>query len=146
MSWMKFDVRFNDGCVGDTYADLDFASAAARSPWRQPRHTSSRGTSASALKKVIHAKTAREVPATGKEFYDYECTYLDAFCDGGQMHIFFAPGWKMVVHLVVNLADLLTIPTQSQSQAGSRKQTFFRIIQKDGDCLDSRLGSDPCAI
>jgi hypothetical protein len=45
--------------------------------------------------------------------------------DGGQMHMFFAPRWKTVVHLVVNAADLHTMPTQSQLQAGSRKQTLF---------------------
>ena len=41
------------------------------------------------------------------------------------MHMFFTPRWKTVVHLVVNAADLHTMPTQSQLQAGSRKQTLF---------------------
>ncbi|MFZ3331825.1 MAG: hypothetical protein WA197_14410 [Candidatus Acidiferrales bacterium] len=63
------------------------------------------------------------MPATGDGFYDYECTYLDEFCDGEQMHMFFAPRWKTVVHLVVNAADSHTMPTQSQLQAGPRKQT-----------------------
>jgi hypothetical protein len=41
------------------------------------------------------------------------------------MHILFAPGWKTVMHLVVNSADLLTMRTPSKLQAGSRKKTLF---------------------
>lgn len=40
------------------------------------------------------------------------------------MRMFFAPRWRTVVHLVVNAADLDTMATQSQLQAGSRKQTL----------------------
>ena len=47
------------------------------------------------------------------------------FAMEGKMHMFFTPRWKTVVHLVVNAADLHTMPTQSQLQAGSRKQTLF---------------------
>ncbi len=56
------------------------------------------------------------VPNTGDGFFDWACTYLDAFCDGETVHMFFAHRWRVVTHLTVRAADLHRMPTQSELQ------------------------------
>jgi BNR repeat-like domain len=55
-------------------------------------------------------------PNIGNGFYDWACSYLDAFCDGDTMHMFFAHRWKIVTHMTVKAADLYRMPTKSALQ------------------------------
>jgi hypothetical protein len=58
------------------------------------------------------------VPNTNNGFYDYQCSYLDAFCDGEQMHLFFPLRWNTVTHLTVEASALQTMPTKAELEKG----------------------------
>lgn len=47
-------------------------------------------------------------------FYNYQCSYLDAFHDGGTMHLFLPHRWKRALHLTIRAADLERLPLTSQ--------------------------------
>jgi BNR repeat-like domain len=58
------------------------------------------------------------VPNTNNGFYDYQCSYLDAFCDGEQMHLFFPLRWNTVTHLTVKASALQTMLPKSDLEKG----------------------------
>jgi acetyl esterase/lipase len=59
--------------------------------------------------------------------WNYQCSYLDAFTDGGVMHIFVPHRWQQVLHLTINESALRTLPTLAQlttaATTGGKLQT-----------------------
>jgi hypothetical protein len=53
-------------------------------------------------------------PSGENLFYDYQCSYLDAFADGDTMHLFLPHRWKRALHLRVRASALLELPTRKQ--------------------------------
>jgi hypothetical protein len=42
-----------------------------------------------------------------RPFYNYQCSYMDAFADGDTMHLFLPHRWRRALHLTIRAADLL---------------------------------------
>lgn len=53
-------------------------------------------------------------PDSEKEFFNHQCSYLDAFADGETLHIFFPHQWKRALHLKIKADDLEKLPTKEQ--------------------------------
>jgi hypothetical protein len=47
-------------------------------------------------------------------WFNYQCSYLDAFPDAGTMHLFLPHRWKRSLHLTINESDLEKLPTRAQ--------------------------------
>ena len=71
---------------------------------------------------------ANAMAATSRSsFYDHQCSYLDAFADGDEFHLFVPHRWKRALHLHLKASDLNRLPTKaglaaeaerSEAQAG----------------------------
>jgi len=48
-----------------------------------------------------------------RPFFNYQCSYLDAFADGETMHLFMPHRWKRALHLTIRAADLRRCPTRA---------------------------------
>ena len=58
---------------------------------------------------------ANALAATSKSSWnDYQCSYLDAFADGEDLHLFVPHRWKRALHLRLNASDLDKLPTKAQ--------------------------------
>jgi len=65
---------------------------------------------------------------TGSSFRDHQCSYLDAFVDGGVFHLFVPHRWKRALHLTLAADDIERLPTkkdleQALSQAAPERFT-----------------------
>lgn len=49
-------------------------------------------------------------PAEGDAWRDYQCSYLDAFADRGELHIFMPHRWRRALHLHMKEGDLAALP------------------------------------
>lgn len=56
-------------------------------------------------------------PDLKNDWYNYQCSYLDAFVDGGKWHLFVPHRWQQVLHLTIEESALATLPTLSQLKA-----------------------------
>jgi rhamnogalacturonyl hydrolase YesR len=58
---------------------------------------------------------ANALAATSKSpWHDYQCSYLDAFTDGQDMHIFVPHRWQRALHLHFKVSDLKKFPTKAE--------------------------------
>ncbi len=46
--------------------------------------------------------------------FNFQCSYLDAFTDGGVLHLFLPHRWQQVVHLTIKESALATLPTVAE--------------------------------
>ncbi len=46
--------------------------------------------------------------------FNYQCSYLDAFIDGGVMHLFLPHRWQQVLHLTIEESALKGLPTETK--------------------------------
>ena len=46
--------------------------------------------------------------------WNYQCSYLDAFSDGGVLHLFLPHRWQQVLHLTIAESALGTLPTLAE--------------------------------
>jgi len=53
-------------------------------------------------------------PTTGNAWLDYQCSYIDAFCDGGRLHIFMPHRWKRALYLTLSEDALDKLPTKAE--------------------------------
>jgi sialidase-1 len=51
-------------------------------------------------------------------WFNYQCSYLDAFVDGGVLHLFMPHRWQRALHLTIRESDLATLPLRA-ALAGS---------------------------
>jgi hypothetical protein len=49
--------------------------------------------------------------------FNSQCSYLDAFTEGGTMHVFMPHRWQQALHLTINESAFATLPTKSELQA-----------------------------
>ena len=56
-------------------------------------------------------------------FYNYQCSYMDAFLDGNTLHCFLPHRWQQALHLRVNVADLAAMPTRVDLGLGEAAPT-----------------------
>lgn len=65
---------------------------------------------------------------TGSDFRDHQCSYLDAFVDGDDFHLFVPHRWKRVLHLTLKADDIERLPTKEDLKAAARveKTLLFR--------------------
>ena len=61
-------------------------------------------------------------PSLGNPWRDCQCSYADAFCDDGVLHLFVPHRWERVVHLEIAEAVLSTLPTRDEL-AGERTES-----------------------
>jgi hypothetical protein len=56
--------------------------------------------------------------------FNFQCSYLDAFTDGGTLHLFLPHRWQQVLHLTIAESALATLPTAAElaSRAEVTKQ------------------------
>jgi len=47
-------------------------------------------------------------------FFNYQCSYLDAFTDSGTLHMFVPHRWQRVLHLRMREGDLMNLPEASK--------------------------------
>ena len=49
-----------------------------------------------------------------KPWFDYQCSYMDAFTDGGKLHLFMPHRWRRVLYLTLAEADLIKLPAMGE--------------------------------
>jgi hypothetical protein len=47
-------------------------------------------------------------------WYDHQCSYIDAFADGQDLHIFVPHRWRRALHLHLKASDLNKLPTKAE--------------------------------
>jgi len=47
-------------------------------------------------------------------WYNHQCSYLDAFADGEDLHLFFPHRWNRALHLQMKASELKKLPTKAQ--------------------------------
>ena len=57
---------------------------------------------------------------SGNPFYNHQCSYLDAFVDGDDFHLFVPHRWKRALHLTLDADDIERLPTKRDLQAVAR--------------------------
>ncbi len=63
---------------------------------------------------------ANALAATSRSaFHDHQCSYIDAFADGEDLHLFVPHRWKRALHLHLKASDLDGLPTKAQLAAGA---------------------------
>jgi hypothetical protein len=65
--------------------------------------------------RFLLANAAR--PDLPNAWFNYQCSYMDAVMDGGQVHLFMPHRWQQVLHLTIQESALARLPTQKQLQA-----------------------------
>ena len=53
-------------------------------------------------------------------WFNYQCSYLDAFVDDGTLHLFLPHRWKRSLHLAVKESNLEILPTRQQIKTAPR--------------------------
>jgi len=53
-------------------------------------------------------------PDLPNAWFNYQCSYLDAVVDAGQLHLFLPHRWQQALHLTLSEAALSTLPTAQQ--------------------------------
>ena len=53
-------------------------------------------------------------PTSKNAFYSHQCSYMDMFADGDDLHLFVPHRWKRVLHLRLKAGDLEKLPTRAQ--------------------------------
>ncbi len=54
------------------------------------------------------------LPDLPNAWFSYQCSYMDAFVDGGVLHLFMPHRWQQVLHLTLREADLAKLPTRGE--------------------------------
>jgi len=54
---------------------------------------------------------------SGSAWHDHQCSYLDAFAEGEDIHLFVPHRWKRALHLRLKAGDLKKLPTKTQISA-----------------------------
>nr|MBC8373665.1 hypothetical protein [Planctomycetota bacterium] len=54
--------------------------------------------------------------APGKQsgFYNHQCSYMDMFADGEDLHLFIPHRWKRAMHLRLKASGLEKLPARAQ--------------------------------
>jgi len=47
-------------------------------------------------------------------WFDYNCSYIDGFADGEDLHLFVPHRWQRAIHLHLKEADLRRLPTMAE--------------------------------
>lgn len=58
-------------------------------------------------------------PDQPNAWFNYQCSYLDAFVDAGVLHVFMPHRWNQALHLTLKEADLARLPTASELRAAA---------------------------
>jgi hypothetical protein len=53
-------------------------------------------------------------PDRPNAFFNYQCSYDDAFVDGGVLHVFLPHRWQQALHLTIKESALATPPTKAE--------------------------------
>lgn len=53
-------------------------------------------------------------PGRQSAWYNHQCSYMDAFADGEDLHLFVPHRWKRALHLQLKASDLKKLPTRAQ--------------------------------
>ena len=57
------------------------------------------------------------VPDRQDAWYNYQCSYMDAFVDAGVLHLFMPHRWQRALHLTIKEAALATLPSKAELAA-----------------------------
>ncbi|MFA5189505.1 MAG: sialidase family protein [Verrucomicrobiia bacterium] len=63
-------------------------------------------------------------------WFNYQCSYLDAFPDDGTMHLFLPHRWKRALHLTIKESDLETLPTKAAIKAAATLPEVTGLLAK----------------
>ncbi len=75
---------------------------------------------------------ANALAATSKSpWHDHQCSYLDAFVDGDDFHLFVPHRWKRALHLTLKANDIERLPTKEdlKAAAGVAKTLLFEAAE-----------------
>ena len=50
----------------------------------------------------------------GNAFRNHQCSYIDMFADGDEVHLFVPHRWRQVLHLHFKESDLGKLPTEGE--------------------------------
>jgi len=53
-------------------------------------------------------------PGRQSAWHNHQCSYMDMFADGGDLHLFVPHRWKRALHLRLKAGDLKKLPTRAQ--------------------------------
>jgi hypothetical protein len=53
-------------------------------------------------------------------WHDHQCSYLDAFVDGDDLHLFVPHRWKRALHLTLEADDIERLPTKEDLKSAAR--------------------------
>ena len=60
-------------------------------------------------------------------WFNYQCSYLDAFPDDGTIHLFLPHCFARSLHLTIKEPDLRNLPTRAEIKAGWIVRTTRRL-------------------
>lgn len=61
---------------------------------------------------------------------NHQCSYLDAFADGGTLHLFLPHRWKRALHLTLAEADLEKLPVKAELVAAATPPVITGLLGK----------------
>lgn len=72
-------------------------------------------------------------PTMKNDWYNYQCSYMDAFVDGDVFHLFLPHRWKRALHLTLSAGDIERLPTKADLEAAARvEKTLLFAAGEDG--------------
>ena len=63
-------------------------------------------------------------------WFNYQCSYVDAFPDDGLMHLFMPHRWKRALHLTIKESDLEKLPTRAEIKAAATQPEVTGLMTK----------------
>jgi len=67
---------------------------------------------------------------SNKPFHDHQCSYLDAFVDGDDFHLFVPHRWKRALHLTLKAGDIKRLPTREDLKAAARVEMQLKRLTR----------------
>ena len=78
-------------------------------------------------------------PTSKDDFYNHQCSYLDAFADGETINLFLPHQWKRSLHLKLKASDLNNLPTKAQLKEAAEKKAAEKKETGSGEAARGAL-------
>jgi hypothetical protein len=69
--------------------------------------------------------------------WNYQCSYIDAFTDGGKLHLFMPHRWQQALYMTIDEKALTTLPTKAElQQAAAAVPKLMSSYRVEGRMMD----------
>ena len=79
-------------------------------------------------------------------WFNYQCSYVDAFADQGVMHLFMPHRWKRALHLTIKESDLEKLPTRAEIKTAATPPEITGLLGKTNVFVSGQDGCHTCRI